>query len=446
MSLDTYWLTEPTGRFLSFEFPTYEGSRAPAERYVSGYFPHWTSVTESDFLICPIERTAFSLGDEKESDGNNYIAEALTHNTIAQDPRSILKKALDFASFKLGPDIHFSVGFELEYYLLSSFELELKDKRTVVGFEQPKPGVGQEGADPPFHSYAEARFSRTTNADFARAFRRKLSQRLLRAGIKTTNGGAEVGFGQQEVALNHNTLLEAADSFQITKEIVRQTALDEGLLATFMPMPIPYRDPSGVHINISVSDANGNLFADTRKDERDLRNRAISGLLAHLQNLTAILCPTHNSFCRLAFLYSQEAPSSYGVAHRGAYIRLPPTLDPEATRIELRVGDATMNPYHALAAVVLAIIDGIESEGELASPSTSYTHPAAFTDIRKRSPQSLPTSLSEALTLFSDAETLLTASGVFEKPSIDLHRAELASAVRQRMTQIHPWDYQDFGI
>jgi glutamine synthetase len=75
---------------------------------------------------------------------------------------------------------------------------------------------------------------------------------------------------------------------------------------------------------------------------------AIGGVLAHARALSALLNPTVNSYKR--FGPDTLAPwlIDWGLDNRSAMVRVPPERGPRA-RMEVRLGDATANPYLALA-------------------------------------------------------------------------------------------------
>ena len=86
----------------------------------------------------------------------------------------------------------------------------------------------------------------------------------------------------------------------------------------------------------------------------------IAGLLEHAEALTAVACPTVNSYKRLA----APAPNSgaawsptyatYGGNDRTHMLRVP-----EPGRVEDRCIDGSANPYLAMSALIAAGLDGI---------------------------------------------------------------------------------------
>ena len=73
--------------------------------------------------------------------------------------------------------------------------------------------------------------------------------------------------------------------------------------------------------------------------------------------------PLVNSYKRLVPGYEAPVYLAWSLANRSALIRVPAKRG-VATRIELRSPDPSCNPYLALAAILGAILDGIENKIE----------------------------------------------------------------------------------
>ena len=88
---------------------------------------------------------------------------------------------------------------------------------------------------------------------------------------------------------------------------------------------------------------------------------AIGGILEHAAALSALLNPTVNSFKR--FGPDTLAPwlIDWGLDNRSAMVRIPPERG-AAARMEIRLGDATANPYLGMAAIGAAAYLGIRDE------------------------------------------------------------------------------------
>jgi glutamine synthetase len=87
------------------------------------------------------------------------------------------------------------------------------------------------------------------------------------------------------------------------------------------------------------------------------------------------LVPTINGYKRLAGGEAFWAPNAvtYGYDCRGASVRIisPPSVPPVATRFEVRVPGADMNPYFALSAIFKLGLRGIAKQMKLTTPPIS---------------------------------------------------------------------------
>jgi glutamine synthetase len=213
-------------------------------------------------------------------------------------------------------------------------------------------------------------------------------------GLKPTFSTQEYGRGQYEVNLLHGPALDAADRAFRLKALCKEVASCHGLLATFMGQ-LSDDEGSGFHIHLSLFDATGeNAFAASEGPDglSNVARRFSAGLLAHMPALTAFLNPTVNAYRR--FVVESLAPThvNWGLENRLALLRIPDERD-TATRVEIRSGDGTANPYLVVAAVLHAGRDGIERELELPGPPVEgnpYENEAALGEP-------LPNSLDQTL-------------------------------------------------
>jgi glutamine synthetase len=95
--------------------------------------------------------------------------------------------------------------------------------------------------------------------------------------------------------------------------------------------------------------------------------------------------PTINGYKRLVGGESFWAPNAvtYGFDSRVASIRIisPPTVPRAATRLEIRIPGADMNPYFAISAILLLGLRGIEKKLTLPSPPLSSYTPDEMTQV-----------------------------------------------------------------
>ncbi|HEY3735309.1 MAG TPA: glutamine synthetase family protein [Streptosporangiaceae bacterium] len=191
-------------------------------------------------------------------------------------------------------------------------------------------------------------------------------RQLRDAGLRVTAANHEFSPGQFEINLAHSGLADAADRSFRLKSAVQEIARHSGLLATFMAKPFNDQGGSGFHVHVSVGDETGaNVFGDA--DGADglsaVGRYAVGGVLRHARALSALLNPTVNSYKR--FGPDTLAPwlIDWGLDNRSALVRIPPERG-EAARMEVRLGDATANPYLAMAAVGAAVYLGIRDKAE----------------------------------------------------------------------------------
>ena len=127
---------------------------------------------------------------------------------------------------------------------------------------------------------------------------------------------------------------------------------------------------------------------------------AIGGVLRHARALSALLNPTINSYKR--FGPDTLAPwlIDWGLDNRSAMVRIPPERG-AAARMEVRLGDATANPYLAMAAVGAAVCLGIADKVEPPEKLEGYGYNPDRAEV-------LPQRLGDALDALA-ADTELTA-------------------------------------
>jgi glutamine synthetase len=232
------------------------------------------------------------------------------------------------------------VGPELEYYLL---EQDGSEKGWCRYADAPGNVyvVGSKG-DPKRHLIAALR-------------------QLRDAGLYVTAANHEFSGGQFEINLHHSTALDAADRSFRLKSGIQEIAQQAGLMATFMAKPFNDEGGSGFHLHVSLEGEGGdNVFGDPAGDHGLSTQglQAMAGVLAHAKALTALVNPTINSYKR--FGPDTLAPwlIDWGLDNRSAMIRIPPERG-EGARMEVRLGDATANPYLVVAGVLAAAYLGI---------------------------------------------------------------------------------------
>ena len=192
-------------------------------------------------------------------------------------------------------------------------------------------------------------------------------------GIGDLTITTEAGVGQFEVTMTHGPALHIADNVILLKELIKGTARNHGMAATFMAKPFSHESGNGLHTHFSViNQAGENIFCS----QNNLLS-AIAGCLEAFEASTLFFAPYANSFER--FVAGAHAPTSatWGYENRTVAVRIP--SGPEAaTRIEHRVAGGDANPYLLFAAIFGAALEGIERKAVPPAPieGNAYDHTA----------------------------------------------------------------------
>lgn len=300
----------------------------------------------------------------------------------AEGPRQVLRAVADqFKELGLCPVI----GPELEFFLLDA------DQASPSGWRRYGEATG--------NVYVSGR-----KGDPEGVLLRMLRQ-LDRYGLEATAANHEFCSGQFEINLWHSDALDAADRAFRFKSAVKELARQEDKLATFMAKPFNDEGGSGFHLHFSTWDEDGRPLFDDPAEADGLSKTALSaiaGVLAHAPALAALANPTINSYKR--FGPDTLAPwlIDWGLDNRGAMVRIPPERG-RASRLELRLGDATANPYLIIAGLLAAAYLGIRDGLTAPEPLIGYGYDPAKAD---KIPQHLGAAL-DALEADADFADLL---------------------------------------
>lgn len=236
----------------------------------------------------------------------------------------------------------------------------------------------------------------------AREVLNTLVESLEAVGIDVYQIDHEDANGQYEINFRYADALTTADQVTFFKMAASEIAQQAGAICSFMPKPFARATGNGMHIHFSIADATGrNLFEDRADpsglDLSEMAYHFLGGVLAHAPALTALLCPTVNSYKRLVIGNDASGTNwapvfvTYGDNNRTAMVRVP------GGRLELRVGDSAMNPYLASAALIAAGLDGIERKLDPGAPQNVNFYELTAAEVAAMGIDILPQSLAEAL-------------------------------------------------
>ena len=215
---------------------------------------------------------------------------------------------------------------------------------------------------------------------------------------------AEGGYSQFELDFHYTNLLEMADRLVFLRILLKEVAKKNNMFITFMPKPTIGDWRSGAHINFSmehISKPGKNIFTDGKIWSKEC-HYAIGGLMAHSEALTAITCPTVNSYNGLVPRVGgfeggtvTWAPTNitYGHNNRSAQFRLPQNR----YCIENRAADMTMNVYLAMAMTLSAAVEGIVKHIDPGKPTDRDLYQMTEDEFKKLGIRRLPRNLLQAI-------------------------------------------------
>jgi glutamine synthetase len=376
-----------------------------------------------------------------------YAVEADTKRLYFRDPRVIARRAEDYLGTtgiadesRWGPEFEFYVfdnvafenGVNVASYRVDSAEADWHSREGGHGHYVPLHG-GYHAIPPKDQLYG---------------LRTRIVTTLESMGVPVKYHHHEVGGpGQCEIETPLMPLLPAADAVQTIKYVSKMVARQAGQTVTFMPKPLYGEAGNGMHFHQHLLLGEVNQFYSAAGygllSEKALHY--IGGLLAHAPALLALTNPSTNSYRRLVPGYEAPVNCFFSTGNRSAAIRVPKyATQPESVRMEFRPPDATCNPYLAMAAMLMAGLDGIRQRIE---PSAAGFGPIdenifAWSPQRRATIKALPTSLQEALDALAVDHDFLLAGEVFDDEMIaDWVRAKRSEDYEVR-NRPHPYEVQ----
>jgi glutamine synthetase len=273
------------------------------------------------------------------------------------------------------------------------------------------------------------------------------------AGVDVHQIAKEYGPGQYEVSLLPTDALDAADRFLLARQLIQAAARAEGATASFMPKPYADLPGNGLHVHLgltSADDPSVDLVADAHDADRvaGTAGPVIAGLLAHAIGQSALASPTPNSYKRL--LPGSWAPAhvSWAMGNRSALIRVPGRGP--GRHLEIRGGDAGMNPYLHLCGLLASIADGVERQLPPPPEARVDVGHLSDTDAEARGFARLPGDLPTALDALEADEVLSAALGpVIARHYVDVKRFEWAAYLERAglpadSTNVSEWERRTY--
>jgi glutamine synthetase len=350
----------------------------------------------------------------------------------SHDSRGVLKRQLAAAA-ELG--YAFNVGVEPEVYVLRKHDGEWRAWVDEDLYNAPTRGYDIET---------------TILAD---RFLEPMVDHMNALGWDVYSFDHEGGDGQYEFEFRHTEALEMADRMVLFRLMAKHVARTLGCIATFMPKPFDHTFGSGAHVNMSLADleTGENRFeAGTADDTANghhgysrLAYHFTAGVLRHARAITAVACPTVNSYKRLlpvGHMHSITwAPvyQAFGHNNRTLMCRLP--MNRRCT--ELRIADSAANFYLVMGLTLAAGLQGIREELDPGEPVNVDTYSVPDEQLAQRGVPRLPRNLGEAVDAFeADALARATFGPEFHASYVALKRSEWEAY----STVISEWEREQY--
>jgi glutamine synthetase len=346
------------------------------------------------------------------------LEEAASGEPSALDSRGALKRVLaQFEELGLRPVL----GPELEFYLCQPDNADPRGYSPYAAQESPVYTVG-EVADP------KGTLSRMLDAS-------------VQFGLGAVAAAHEYGRSQFEINLRHSAALDSADRAFRFKNLVKEMAARDGLLATFMGKPFNGDEGSGFHLHISLCDADGGNRSEDRGHPSGLARATrhfIAGVIEHSAAMMVFFNPTVNAYRRIHAEALVPTRACWGHDHRMTLVRVPRERG-AATRLEVRLGDGTANVYLAYAAALAAGLDGIRRGLEPPAPIEGFLYD--LPEDAQGTP--LPTTFQEALAALDGDEVITAALG---ERLIDTFKVVKAAELERFRAWVTDWEFAEYAL
>ena len=345
------------------------------------------------------------------------LEDPVSNNPHPLDCRGALKRVLaQFSEFGVSP----VVGPELEFYLMEP------DPNAPRGF---RPYAAQDSA---VYTVGDMADPKGTLA------------RMLDAAVELEVGAIaaahEYGRSQFEINLRHSEALDSADRAFRFRAMVKEIAARDGLVATFMGKPFNGDEGSGFHLHVSLVDSDG---ANAGEDDDGTHGLTavmchfIAGVMEHSRAMMVFFNPTVNAYRRISAEALVPTRVCWGHDHRMTLVRVPKERG-SSTRLELRLGDGTANPYLAYAAALAAGLDGLRRELELPEPVEGMIYDLPEDALGAP----LPTTFAEALDALKQDQVMIDALG---SRLVDTFETIKMAELERFRAWVTDWEFDEYS-
>jgi glutamine synthetase len=442
------------GRWHHISLP---GSRMNSDLFTRGIafdgssVPGFKKLEAGDMVLLPDPKTA-SIDPFWEKKTLSLIcqpAEADTRKAFWKDPRAIMYNAEAWMK-DLGIADQSEWGPEFEFYIVDSVHYRNEINECFYRIDSAEAdwnSAVDEGKNLGYKIPHQGGYHAIPPQDQLYDLRAEMVAEIEKAGIPVRYHHHEVGGpGQSEIEIEESPLSLVGDNAMRIKYIIKMVAARANKTVTFMPKPLFNEAGSGMHFHQRLRKGKKNLFWDA-KGYAGLSKTAlhyIGGLLQHAPALLAFTNPSTNSYKRLVPGFEAPVRTFFGLANRSAAVRIPKYANTAATkRIEFRPPDASCNIYLAMAAQLMAGLDGIRRKldpTELGfGPIDTNIYELSDSELNRIG--GLPTSLREAMVALNEDRDFLLEGGVFPEELIDFWiETKMEKEYNEVRNRPHPYE------
>lgn len=262
----------------------------------------------------------------------------------------------------------------------------------------------------------------------------------------------EGGDGQYEFDFRYTDAMDMADRMIIFRLMAKHVARSIDCIASFMPKPWSDAFGSGAHMNVSLADkeTGENLFEAGDKENTpgghgytELAYQFTAGVLKHAGAITAVVCPTVNSYKRLEPYGRMREMSwapvyqAYGHNNRTLVARLPMNR----YCLEVRQADSACNFYLGTAMVLAAGLEGIREKLDPGEPVDFNTYDMDDHKLAESGIHRLPQTFTVALEQFeNDSLAKQVFGNAFHSTYLKYKRAEWHAY----NLEVSPWERDQY--
>ncbi len=407
----------------------------PASRVDEGFFDEGFSLgfehEGAPLSLIPDPTTGF-LDVVYERPTLAFLGEVRDDHSGRQSPldtRAAAKAAADLAATRLKGEVE--VGFEVGFYLFNNVRHSNRENLAFHMLESTEShGEAQDSNGPP----VAAGYALTNGLapmaspplDKFASFRLAVIHEAAEMGVEVlAHYHGDGQSGQQVFVFAPAPAVVAADRLMLFRHLVRNLAHRQGMIASFMPLPLYPGNPGFLDTYLFLSKEGGKDGLSTARGEPNAASvRLRDSLQARVAVLSALLASSTNAFRRYLALHATGAELI-------SLARWPTFGDRMGVRSVL--ADPDSDPYVTVAATIMAAVSAGKTKKR-----RDETHMQA-TLFQPSTPR-LPTGMLEALDVLSESDEFLSSGSVDLRPTM----AAVATSKRDQAMAVairpHPYE------